>query len=95
MTRSRKSRAKPKMKVMSQAELKKAADLLHIAEQQNLADGQEEIEVILKKRKITMLPQLILRGERQIAMIIFVPVSSDQAQPLPIPQEKSEEEPIQ
>ncbi len=80
---------------MSQAELDKAAELLHKADQQNLEDGQAEVEAVLKKRKLVMLPQIVLRGERQIAMIIFIPASSDQAQPLPVPQEKSEEEPIQ
>ncbi len=95
MSRSRKLRAKPKVKVMSQAELDKAAELLHKADQQNLEDGQAEVEAVLKKRKLVMLPQIVLRGERQIAMIIFIPASSDQAHPLPVPQEKSEEEPIQ
>ncbi len=95
MSRSRKSRAKPKVKVMSQAELDKAAELLHKADQQNLEDGQAEVEAVLKKRKLTMLPQIVLRGDRQIAMIIFMPASSDQAQPFPVPQEKLEEESIQ
>ncbi len=80
MTRSRNSR---KPKAMSQIELVKASELLHEAEQQNLNEGQAEIEAILRTRGILMIPQFVFRGTEQIPQILFLPKSALQNQATP------------
>ena len=94
MSRSRESR-KPKETRMTAAELEKASELLREAEQQNLTDGQNEIEAILKRRNITMFPQIILRGGKQIEQIVFVPAPPVSTKPLPIPESELEEVPTE
>jgi hypothetical protein len=80
MSRSAKSKA--------EAEVAKAAELLREAQKQNLDEGQSEIEAILKKRGITMHPQIILRGGEQIEQIIFIPTQQvSQSAPQQTPQQ--------
>ncbi len=94
MTRSRKSR---KPKAMSQAELTKAAELLRVAEQKNVEDGQTEVEAILARRNLTMMPQIVHRGLDTIAQIIFLPKKPQtvQTSPLQVPEQPDEEKPIE
>ena len=72
MTRSRKSRAKK----MTQAQLNKAAELLHEAEQQNLTECQDEVEAILRKRGVIMIPQFVFRGMETLPQILFLSKSA-------------------
>ena len=76
---------------MTAGELGKAAELLKQAEQENLEAGQAEVEAILKRRNITMFPQIVLRGGKQIEQIIFVPAPQQPTKPLPISQPEPEE----
>ena len=81
---------------MSQTELAKAAELLKVAEQKNVEDGQTEIEAILAKRNLTMMPQIVHRGLDTIAQIIFLPKKPQtvQSSPLQVPEQSDEEESI-
>ncbi len=91
MSRSRKSR---KPKAMSQAELAKAQKLLEAAEQENVEAGQAEVEAILTKRGLTIMPQIVHRGLDTIAQIIFLPKNprTIQSSPLQVPKQSDEEE---
>ena len=91
MPRSRKSR---KPKAMSQTELTKAAELLYAAEQKNIEEGQIEVEAILKRRGLTMMPQIVHRGLDTIAQIIFLPKGPQtiQSSPLQVSKQPNEEE---
>ena len=82
---------------MSQAELAKAQELLRSAEQQNVEDGQAEIEAILTKRGLTMVPQIVHRGLETIAQIIFLPQKPQtvQTSPLQVSRQLDEEEPTE
>ncbi len=100
MPRSRKSR----IKKMTQAELNKAAELLHEAEQQNLTDCQNEVEAILRKRGVIMIPQFVFRGMETLPQILFLPKSALQNKTTPLavipaqeeePKEESEKESIE
>ena len=91
MPRSRKSR---KPKAMSQTELTKAAELLQVAEQANIEAGQAEVEAILAKRGLTIMPQIVHRGLDTIAQIIFLPQKPQavQTSPLQVSKQPDEEE---
>jgi len=80
---------------MSQTELTKAAELLYAAEQKNIEEGQIEVEAILKRRGLTMMPQIVHRGLDTIAQIIFLPQKSQPAQtsPLQVPEQPVSEQP--
>ena len=79
---------------MSQIELAKATELLKITEQKNVEDGQFEVEAILTKRNLMMMPQIVHRGLDTIAQIIFLPKSPQtvQSSPLQVPGQIDEEE---
>ena len=82
---------------MSQTELAKAQELLRVAEQENIEAGQDEVEAILAKRNLTMMPQIVHRGLDTIAQIIFLPQKPQavQTSPLQVPRQPNEEEPTE
>lgn len=91
MPRSRKSR---KPKAMSQAELIKATELLKVAEQENVEAGQAEVEAVLARRGLIIMPQIVHRGLDTIAQIIFLPKDprTIQSSPLQVSKQLDEEE---
>ena len=62
-----------KSKNLKTVEIEDAEKLLREATLKRVELCRAEVEQVLKKHQITMLPQVIIRGEQIIAQVAFLP----------------------